>query len=585
MREVRIYITEFILAIVACTLLSLWTSHENGNQRKNYIKWNDAGWTVATEDGILMEESVLPHTVPSTSGTLLLERKLTEDECKENNTLVYMTVHTKTEIYIDEELVYSIANEDDSYSKSRGHNWNCLDLYQDYAGKTMKIYLEYPYKTKEMSMPTFYLGNDLEITSDFIKNHSIAFMISIFMILIGILLILIYLFLGKDNRLEKRLVWIGWFSIAMGVWSVTETNVLILYMDNTLFLSQLAFITLKLTFTPVMMFYKESFKEKDYKLPNILCVISLVDVVVTTILQITGVADFKETVMVTHCYMAIGVCYIVYTVTKALVKGNRDQFNDFNGEFGVRNTIHAIGMVIVTISVIIDFVRYYSNEFHVDSARFSRIGLLIYILALGLEVIKNSLHLLDVEHEAEILKEEALLDPVTHLANRNSFDKDVSEIPAAERKNYGIIMCDLNGLKYFNDHYGHSMGDSYIFIAAELICDTFTDYGKTYRVGGDEFVILTTGLSKEVFVEIYDQMNEKIDAISKSCFEERMGIAAGFAMFDPSKDSSLRDTEKRADERMYVKKKQMKEQNAMFRRTEDLATGQLVENPLLKKKE
>ncbi len=533
-----------------------------------------------------MEDCKLPNVVDTKEGTVWLQRKLTEEDCKENNTLVYMTVHTRTDIVLNGDLVYSTANEDVSYSKSRGHNWNCLDLYPEYAGKTLIIYLEYPYSTKEITVPTFYLGNDLEITSDFIRNHALAFMISIFMILIGVLLLLIYLFLGRDKRIERRLVWISWFAIAMGIWSVTETNVLILYMDNTLLLSQLAFITLKLTFTPVVMFYKESFKDKHHKALDSLCFASLLDVVVTTVLQITGVADFKETVIITHCYMIIGVGYILFSVIKTVLNGNKECFKDQDGKFGVRNTIHAIGMGIVAVCVIIDLARYYSSEFHVDSAKFSRIGLLVYIVTLGLEVIRNSLHLLDVEHEAERLKEEALLDPVTHLANRNSFDMDVSEIPVEERKNYGIIMCDLNGLKYFNDHYGHSMGDSYIFIAAELICDTFTEYGKTYRVGGDEFVILTTGLSKEVFIEIYDQMNEKIDSISKSCFEERMGIAAGFAIFDPEKDNSLRDTEKRADERMYIKKKQMKEQNAMLRRTEDLTTAeQQVENPLLKKKE
>ena len=49
---------------------------------------------------------------------------------------------------------------------------------------------------------------------------------------------------------------------------------------------------------------------------------------------------------------------------------------------------------------------------------------------------------------------------------------------------------DLNGLKKANDTLGHSAGDELICAAANCMKFAFASYGKIYRIGGDEFVVL-----------------------------------------------------------------------------------------------
>lgn len=580
MREIKIYLFESIFAIAVCIALFFLVSRENGMTKDNYIEWKD-GWTVSDGERVLSQGTVLPRTVDALDSNLYLTRMLEEEDCKSNSSLAFITVHTRVKVYVENECIYSTFSNRGTHSKSAGHQWNIIPLEQQYAGKEMVIYFEQPYNTAEITVPILYLGDPLEITSDYVKSKMFDFIISVFMILIGGLLLVVYLTVGKENRIERRMLWIGLFSIALGVWSVMETNILILFVKTPLLLSQISFLCLKLAFTPAMMFFVETFKDRKRIFFKGICHLSLMDVIVTSLLQIFAIADYRETIWLTHFYMFLGVGYILVWISVKYVK----EFLAKREIPKFKRTVNSVGFIFMAICILIDFARYYSNVFHEDSAKFSRIGLLTYILILGIGMVQNSLHLVEVEREAEKLKQEALLDAVTHLGNRNSFELEVNKIPKEELDSYGIIMCDLNGLKYFNDNYGHSMGDSYIIISAEMIYDAFFSYGRTFRIGGDEFAVLTNNLNEGDFARIYEQMNEKIDSLSKSYFEERMGVAAGFANFDSKSDSSLFDTEKRADEKMYKQKQKMKEKNRLLQRSEDAPAteGTQVTNPMLKK--
>ena len=52
-------------------------------------------------------------------------------------------------------------------------------------------------------------------------------------------------------------------------------------------------------------------------------------------------------------------------------------------------------------------------------------------------------------------------------------------------------MIDINGLKQYNDTMGHQVGDKYIYATAKTIADAFYGHGKLYRVGGDEFCLIS----------------------------------------------------------------------------------------------
>ena len=101
-------------------------------------------------------------------------------------------------------------------------------------------------------------------------------------------------------------------------------------------------------------------------------------------------------------------------------------------------------------------------------------------------------------------------DTLTSVFNRNKFNHDIEEYQNEPVDNIGIAFFDLNGLKEVNDTEGHESGDRLIKNAANGINSVFN--GDTYRIGGDEFVVITTHIKKDVFEQTVHEAIEKLTA-------------------------------------------------------------------------
>ncbi len=87
-------------------------------------------------------------------------------------------------------------------------------------------------------------------------------------------------------------------------------------------------------------------------------------------------------------------------------------------------------------------------------------------------------------------------DGLTGVYNRNKFNTVIDKKNKKFAKS-GVVYFDINGLKEVNDRQGHSAGDLLIKNAARNIAKFFD--GDTYRIGGDEFVVIKTDVEKDVF--------------------------------------------------------------------------------------
>ena len=76
-------------------------------------------------------------------------------------------------------------------------------------------------------------------------------------------------------------------------------------------------------------------------------------------------------------------------------------------------------------------------------------------------------------------------DELTKCFNRHAYEKDINDLELNAEWLY--ISMDLNGLKHANDSYGHAAGDELICAAADCMKNSFSEYGKVYRIGYKEY--------------------------------------------------------------------------------------------------
>ena len=183
-----------------------------------------------------------------------------------------------------------------------------------------------------------------------------------------------------------------------------------------------------------------------------------------------------------------------------------------------------------------------------------------------------------IEKSAKVLKQQgddlvamknlAYVDSLTNVKNKLAYDDTVEYINEKIRNGtaeFAVIMCDLNYLKHINDNLGHMAGDEAIQKTASILCKAFP-LSTVFRIGGDEFAVIPTGLD-------YSRIDEKLDAL-KTMLEsqrnisdnylERISLAFGCAVFERGKDTSYQEVFERADKIMYEEKKKIHERDGIL---------------------
>lgn len=125
-------------------------------------------------------------------------------------------------------------------------------------------------------------------------------------------------------------------------------------------------------------------------------------------------------------------------------------------------------------------------------------------------------HKSKIEDQTKRLEKLSFEDLLTGMFNRNKFNIDMQHLEKFPPSRLGMAVIDLNGLKQVNDHMGHSAGDDLLCRTAKHIIDMFT--GKSYRIGGDEFLIIDTELDEDMFRKAIAtmKMNMEQDSINAS---------------------------------------------------------------------
>ena len=114
-------------------------------------------------------------------------------------------------------------------------------------------------------------------------------------------------------------------------------------------------------------------------------------------------------------------------------------------------------------------------------------------------------------------------DVLTGCKNRNCFQDRLDSFPSACKKSLVCVYIDVNGLHNLNDSQGHEAGDRMLKSVASALLDTF-DPENTYRIGGDEFVVVCPDASLE---ETRRKMENVAASLSRQGYDISTGIEQG----------------------------------------------------------
>lgn len=160
----------------------------------------------------------------------------------------------------------------------------------------------------------------------------------------------------------------------------------------------------------------------------------------------------------------------------------------------------------------------------------------------------------------------SITDDMTGLLNHRAYEEDCMKIIKNNSlSEITVIMMDVNGLKTVNDSCGHMAGDELIIGAAKCIQTSMGEYGKIYRVGGDEFVALLE--CNESQLQDMVQTFEHITDNWKGTYQCELSMSKGIVVCKEHPELSLEEVKELADKLMYEDKDEFYARTGKKRRT------------------
>ena len=160
------------------------------------------------------------------------------------------------------------------------------------------------------------------------------------------------------------------------------------------------------------------------------------------------------------------------------------------------------------------------------------------------------------------LKELAMIDGLTHIANRRFFDemyeKSYKEA-SRDKKTLAVIMIDVDHFKSYNDHYGHAKGDECLIIIAETLKNTLKRPSDVIaRYGGEEFIILLKDIDFEGVGQVAQSLLKAVETLKilheYSSTSDLVSVSIGMAFKAAENTQTKESFLKIADDALYKAK-------------------------------
>lgn len=449
-----------------------------------------------------------------------------------DNCLGFYLVHHYAEVYLDDELVYSLMpDEDNKIARGVSSNWALIPIYPRDSGREVRVVITPAYSNVENREIEFAIGSRYSICFNQLKEDLPKLVLSALCIVIGVIIMIAQLVLILRKRTKNwEVFWLSCFSAILGIWKITDTRFSpIMFSGNPMVLGYITIGMIYLSVIPPLFYEREQFSDRRDKSLS-LEILALCGVAFVVMLcQLLGIAEFKQTLVVSHALI------IIATLTVLLAILRRREHAD--GDQGRKDLFFILFLVF---GVLLDFLIYYIRK-NSSNLIFTMLSFLIYTVIV---FIRN---FADINRRAKT-------DAQTGFFNRSRWNQLMDE-GTFGMEPIGIIMFDLNRLKHINDTMGHAVGDKVILSFSNILRNSIPHSNTICRWGGDEFTVMVTDASAEKIEAYLADIRKAAETYNASGEKPEIYYAAGYALSTQFPGVSRRELMQKADEQMYLDKK------------------------------
>ena len=351
-----------------------------------------------------------------------------------------------------------------------------------------------------------------------------------------------------DRRYE--IISLGVFAMVSGLWIATENPFFSLLMSAPIAIQFVDYMMLIILPLPTVLFASFVTGNKENKIGMVVGLLSAINLLTQILFTSLKIKDYHELLIISHILLGLTVLVTIYLFIKSII-----QKRISNGFL----IILALTFFFPLLVGVFELVRYQLQPGAYIGTHFYQYIIFVFIFLCCIYEILSISEMSRKGQYAEIMEKMAYTDALTDLNNREAYNQFI-ENNMEEGGHYTFVMLDMNNLKGVNDQFGHAVGDEYIKALAKSLKESFTENCTCFRMGGDEFLVITTLTSVDIkFLDTLDLFYTKINEFNeKKKYEIPLTVAVGYSDYSVG-NSSVKEAMREADIKMYERKKKMKE--------------------------
>ncbi|MBC5629694.1 diguanylate cyclase [Clostridium sp. NSJ-6] len=555
----------FVLSIIITVLLTLISLGIILRSDKKYTNNKEKNEKVKILGEYTINDSKEKYTL-NNNNSLKLEgnNKIVikghfSSDIPKNKMLMMRTDNLKVKIFVNNKKVFGFGEEGTytRFSKSPGNCWNSfvspgISREDNVIIELYNAYTDHVEFTFTSFLDNLYVGYESILIVDNIKGKFINYLISIFLICLGIIVSVISYILFKMKRSMLKLICFSGLSISTGIWSFIDFDLQRYFTPYPVFNNSIDVLALLFMIFFSLGYYALFLTDIRKNVLLGLAQAILIFITYSTIMQLIGANDYYDYLKFIQIICgSFSVIILVCTVYEARVFKEKEIV-----KLSIYSVILLIGVLADAICNLTEIMPY---------AIWFRLSFVIFLSIQFIRILRDIKNIIIENAKLDVLREIAYKDALTGINNRRAYLEQVEKLKSdlSSTSIFSIIVFDVNDLKKVNDMLGHEAGDKLIIDSCNIISSVF-NRNDVYRIGGDEIVVILKNIDTYKWDKLIDKFIDELEEFNL-LNNRKISIAYGVATYDSTNDKSFEEVFSRADDAMYKNKMELKNKKCIYK--------------------
>lgn len=387
------------------------------------------------------------------------------------------------EIWMGDKLLYRY--EPTAFPRNRqmmGKLWAEVLLPEETGSAPLRLLFTDPDAHMRLSAPV--IGSASAVTGYHLRRLSVSAVLTLFMLAIGALSLIAFVYMGHKRLTESRFLDAAVFLLLCSLWSWTDSGLLQVYGSHVASWSMVSFFAFMLMSVPMLHFVANTVRPSLRRAPRVCALLFAANALAQGVARLAFGVRLIDMLPVTHVLLALSVFAMMVVLHREYAAGH-----DKNVRF-CRMAFVVLGSFgVVALAMYWAFQIYWYDVIY-------QTGIVLFILIIFHGLIGQVSDDVHFRMEQSVSQRMALQDGMTDFKSAQALEKKLAALHqhAADLSNAALAYVHLRDLKAINDLHGMKAGDEAVVAAAQCIASAFPNHAawetSFYRVSGDEFAVV-----------------------------------------------------------------------------------------------